>query len=216
MSICKGPRCGEEIRWVKGRKGGSIPIDVEPNPEGNVLIEGDGLAVVLPKEAAARYTGEKFMVHWKTCPDAESFRHKKRKPPVVAVLLGLLLLAGCATLAKMGVVDSEQDKYTYWTRYYETRMGLPPSRIVFEEHSENPWCSWVDAELELTGEGLVPVYSVVHYDIGRVGCKRPWDAARHEVCHLRYQHPYFRYSTDEEADAAFKETEVAKCEREYR
>lgn len=132
------------------------------------------------------------------------------------VLLLVSMGLGCATMAKFGVVDSEQDRYTYWTRYYETRMGLPPSRVVFEEHPEKKWCSWVDADLELTGEGLQPVRSVVHYDIGRVGCKRPWAAAMHEVCHLRYQHPYFRHSTDVEVDTALKEAEVVKCEREYR
>jgi len=129
----------------------------------------------------------------------------------LATILAFIIAlgAGCAAMATLGVVDSEQDKYTYWTRYYEARMGLPPTKILFEAHPTKSWCSWVDAEVEMTGDGVVPVRSVVHYDIERSGCEKPWTTTRHEMLHLRLMHPYYRMSTNAQIDQALKEAEVA-------
>lgn len=82
MAYCKGPNCGAEIRWIESRKGGKVPLDPEPNSAGNVVLEtgddGEPRAVVLPNDAAKRYTGEKWMPHWKTCPDRDMFKKGKR------------------------------------------------------------------------------------------------------------------------------------------
>ena len=136
------------------------------------------------------------------------------KLTVVIVVL-FALASGCVTMAKIGVVDSEKDKYNYWTRYYETRMGLPPTKIVFEADPLDKRCAWVDAEVEITDKGVVPTQSVVHYDMWRKGCPKPWQLAKHEMCHLRWMHPYFRHSADQEIDTALKEAEAECCEAEY-
>lgn len=74
-SACQAP-----IIWLKTTNGRSMPLDVTPNPEGNVVIK-DGLAVVLGGvEAADPLIGERrFMPHWSTCPHAAEFR-KAKKP----------------------------------------------------------------------------------------------------------------------------------------
>jgi len=70
MSVCRA--CGAEIRWARtAAKGRPIPLDVEPNPDGNVIIE-DGLAIVLG--APSLLDGERWMPHMVTCPQASSFK----------------------------------------------------------------------------------------------------------------------------------------------
>lgn len=94
MSTCKGPRCGAEIFWATTRRyvteaghhrgGKSVPLDPEPSSAGNIVLEpGDGdrqVAVVLANDEADHYIGDKYMPHWKTCPDSNSFRKKPSKP----------------------------------------------------------------------------------------------------------------------------------------
>lgn len=78
MTTCKG--CGAEIRWAKTKNGKSIPLDAEPNSEGNVVFEESdtayGVAVVLgPAEAAlARSRGMVWMPHHATCPKVVEFQ----------------------------------------------------------------------------------------------------------------------------------------------
>lgn len=129
---------------------------------------------------------------------------------VLVAALALGWVGGCATMAKLGVVDSTEDRYTYWTRYYETRMALTPARIVFEDI--DGLCAFVDADLEIGKEGPVVVREVVHYDPKQRGCREPWQIAKHEQCHRRMQHIYYRNSPDREVDAALKEEEADHCE----
>ena len=82
VATCNGPNCGAEILWCKGSKGGNVPLDAEPTPDGDWVIEGEDepqpRAVHLAGDNAATYTGPKYTVHWGTCPDRERFRRKKR------------------------------------------------------------------------------------------------------------------------------------------
>lgn len=71
---CKAP-----IRWVKTRKGKNMPIDDEPDPTGRFVITGetdDGKVTVgwLSDQEAKTYTGERFISHFKTCPNASEHR----------------------------------------------------------------------------------------------------------------------------------------------
>jgi hypothetical protein len=71
MSTCRS--CGEPVRWVEIRKSGKkMPLDVDPVSNGNVVIEADGRAAVLP--ALANYQGEKYVTHFDTCPEAKRWR----------------------------------------------------------------------------------------------------------------------------------------------
>lgn len=70
--------CGAPMRWVETSAGRRMPLDPDPSSAGNVVIEADGKARVLPPVEAARYTGEKFTSHFATCPDAARFRNGGR------------------------------------------------------------------------------------------------------------------------------------------
>jgi hypothetical protein len=73
MAECRS--CKAEITWARTRAGKAIPIDPDPRSDGNVVIEADGAAVYLGADST--YTGERFVSHWVTCPDAESWRKKR-------------------------------------------------------------------------------------------------------------------------------------------
>lgn len=76
MAACTA--CRAPIRWLKTPNGRSMPLDLRPDPEGNVIIE-NGLAVLSPARAMALSPEERFLPHWATCPEAASFR-KVKKP----------------------------------------------------------------------------------------------------------------------------------------
>lgn len=78
---CRGDTCRAEIALLPTQGGSRIPIDVAPNPAGNVRVDldlvGEPVATVLagPDAEQARDAGvQLFMTHWHTCPDAGQFR----------------------------------------------------------------------------------------------------------------------------------------------
>lgn len=70
---CRSKRCGELIRWRRTAANDKLmPIDLEPNPDGNIVIDGDGKAVVLgplERELAVADGTELYMSHFATCSD---------------------------------------------------------------------------------------------------------------------------------------------------
>lgn len=65
LGTCR--RCGALLRWVKSTNGRPMPLDREPNPDGNVIVDGDR-AVVLRKGEEPPETGFRYMPHFATCP----------------------------------------------------------------------------------------------------------------------------------------------------
>ena len=122
---------------------------------------------------------------------------------VLLCIIGLAL--SCAT---------NEGTYRYWTRYYQTRMGLPEVKVVFVEDTEER-CAWATEEVWISEEGLEIASPVIHYDRWRKGCKTPWDLAKHECCHLMLWHPFTRKHRDLELDYALKEAEAEVCEGMY-
>jgi hypothetical protein len=78
-SACKG--CGEAIIWCRTGRGKKMPLDAEPSSAGDFVIEfedtNDPLTRKLPNDAAATYTGDKYVAHWVTCPNRDDFRKRK-------------------------------------------------------------------------------------------------------------------------------------------
>lgn len=79
------PGCGATIEWVQTENGKMMPIDSEPNPEGNVIKTGTAqrmvrgrmetvqtVMVVKPDDPTPL---DRFMPHFATCPQAAA--HKK-------------------------------------------------------------------------------------------------------------------------------------------
>ena len=75
VRVCSGPRCHARICWTVTEDGKRQPVDVDPNPSGNLVVE-----------KVARYSyrshvetlldpaGDRYVPHHATCPDVELFR----------------------------------------------------------------------------------------------------------------------------------------------
>ncbi len=102
-----------------------------------------------------------------------------------------------------------------WTRHYEALMNVGEGHaVVFGEHAKEDWCGWVDAVAVLTDEpphGLSVQSPVIHYDLAKLNCASARGRAKHEVCHIRWQHHVLREMTYEEMEA-----EVDGCMEDYR
>ena len=86
MSACRG--CGAPIRWVRTVHGNLMPIDPDPDQDGNVeLVDDTGTPVPADRldESPRTVTavvhtqpsmlgGQRWMPHHATCPDADQFR----------------------------------------------------------------------------------------------------------------------------------------------
>lgn len=69
--------CGDSFAWARTHKGKRIPIDLTPNPSGNIALyrESDaGLprATIMAKGDVPK--GDRYLSHFATCPDAARFR----------------------------------------------------------------------------------------------------------------------------------------------
>lgn len=80
MSECKA-RCGTELIWRKHQKTGkSMPIEAEPHPKGNLILNGDGKTFRLAggNEYVANYISDAapklYISHFARCPKADNFR----------------------------------------------------------------------------------------------------------------------------------------------
>jgi hypothetical protein len=70
--------CNAVIFFAMNKKTGKkIPIDVEPNSKGNVLVEGNGMCSILNKTEQALAVDSGLILHishFATCPNAGRFR----------------------------------------------------------------------------------------------------------------------------------------------
>lgn len=71
MSHCHS--CHAPIRWVRTPAGKAMPLDRDPDPTGNVIIDGHGRGVVIGPPSLfddpADDTTERWMPHFATCPN---------------------------------------------------------------------------------------------------------------------------------------------------
>lgn len=75
LTTCRSKNCGAEVFWARTHNGKAILMDSEPTSAGEWMIEGDPEATPIHVSRAARnYPGDKYTVHWSTCPDAKDFR----------------------------------------------------------------------------------------------------------------------------------------------
>lgn len=69
MSVCKD--CSAEIQWVHSEKGRMMPIDWEPTPDGNVVLQRAGSQTVAHVLKAGEHpAGDalRFRAHFASCP----------------------------------------------------------------------------------------------------------------------------------------------------
>lgn len=72
MSTCNS--CGAEIQWLATCNGKSIPLDVTPAEDGNLVIV-DGVARVIKKGQDPQFK-VRWKSHFATCPNAARHRRK--------------------------------------------------------------------------------------------------------------------------------------------
>lgn len=72
MSKCKS--CGADIRFMRTEGGAMMPIDVEPNEKGNLVIDGNKVAFA--KENTPRYR-PRYQSHFVSCPNADEHRSRR-------------------------------------------------------------------------------------------------------------------------------------------
>lgn len=75
--------CGARISWMKTDKGGTMPLDPDPVPDGNVIIVAKAeprwtahLAHVLSKDEAVPEGTKRYVSHFATCPQAAEHRRR--------------------------------------------------------------------------------------------------------------------------------------------
>ena len=81
MATCKS--CGAELLWAKTPNGRMMPLDVQPVPDGNIKLLGDGTCEVLTKDDLEHidekcdlsgYVPRLHTSHFATCPGASQHR----------------------------------------------------------------------------------------------------------------------------------------------
>lgn len=83
-TTCRGKTCDAPIAWVASRRGKFQPIDLEPNPEGNLVLTSATrkskagtvvpVADTIPHGQTELLTVDRYMPHHATCPDVDTFR----------------------------------------------------------------------------------------------------------------------------------------------
>lgn len=75
--------CQAEILWARTPSGRRIPLDAEPNPDGNVILTGyEDEARTLTKAELPAYRARGWriwMPHHATCPNADEWRRRERR-----------------------------------------------------------------------------------------------------------------------------------------
>lgn len=83
-AACGGRNCTDRIIWAWTRQQKKIPVNAQPDPEGNIILSWgstgtDVQARVLTKaQMAAAFGATLYTAHWSGCPDAARFRTGRR------------------------------------------------------------------------------------------------------------------------------------------
>lgn len=95
--VCRDPKCRAEIRMAQTEKGRRMPVDAEPNPDGNLVwVKTDqGWRMRVLGDRSPADPGERrFMAHWKTCQSPDAFRRREKLKPAAAPAVELFGAAG--------------------------------------------------------------------------------------------------------------------------
>lgn len=82
-SVCTGTGCGKPIRWVLTVEGRRMPLNPDPDPDGNIvavtLPNGERRARVLAGHDPRDGTETLWVPHWATCPASPQFKRRKAR-----------------------------------------------------------------------------------------------------------------------------------------
>lgn len=84
---CGARNCGALILWTTTEAGGSQPVDLEPSPDGVVVVKTVGSScrsrVVKALDAKLEEGETRHKPHHQTCPSSAQFRSRASGKPVV-------------------------------------------------------------------------------------------------------------------------------------
>lgn len=73
--------CGAPMVWVLTRSGGHMPLDPEPSPRGNIVLElgpnDQTVSRVLRADEEPASGQLRWLSHFATCPNAKEHRRQK-------------------------------------------------------------------------------------------------------------------------------------------
>lgn len=72
--------CRAEVVWCHTAGGKSMPIDAQPVPDGNVLVDDGARGLVATVVPAGQVTFDDrplYVSHFATCPDADTHRRPR-------------------------------------------------------------------------------------------------------------------------------------------
>jgi hypothetical protein len=79
-AVCAAPDCGARLLWLLTVREAWMPINADPDPAGNVVIDRRGCAQVAQVVAAGDQADEhtaRYMPHHATCPAADRYRRPR-------------------------------------------------------------------------------------------------------------------------------------------
>lgn len=75
--------CRAPVIWVVSERGKSMPVDVEPVPDGNLVLETTGGKLTARVHAPDLFAGPPraplHKSHFATCPDADGWRRAPKR-----------------------------------------------------------------------------------------------------------------------------------------
>lgn len=81
VELCRGPRCGAQMRRMLTEGGRRMPVDAEPVEDATIVVrrapDGRVRAHVLGGGDLRDADETTWRTHWATCPDAPSFHRPK-------------------------------------------------------------------------------------------------------------------------------------------
>jgi hypothetical protein len=78
VSSCRS--CNAPVLWVATATGKQMPIDAIPVPDGNIILDTDRIAHVLPDAAQPPPDVLRYVSHFATCPNATQHRRREGRP----------------------------------------------------------------------------------------------------------------------------------------
>ena len=76
-TICNS--CHQPVWWKLTSNGKRMPIDPDPVPDGNLILDGENTVLVIgPIDVLADPDTARYVSHFATCPNADEHRKVKR------------------------------------------------------------------------------------------------------------------------------------------
>jgi len=90
IDLCES--CDAEIFWARTQSGKAMPVDVDPRPDGNVVVVDQDPLTVLVLKGGEPAGGLRYVSHFATCSHANQHRRRGKRKTTTTVEPGPTLL----------------------------------------------------------------------------------------------------------------------------